>query len=102
MLLLDDDDELAASPDPDETELATRLGPLGLQGVDAALVNHAQRKWLKVARVVIDALRSGEFCVEEDAIRLHVRRIGELVRAGRLEAQGNLRRPRFSEVRLPS
>jgi hypothetical protein len=102
MLLLDDDDELAASPDLDETELAARLGPQGLQSVDAALVGHARRNWLKVARVVIDALQSGGFPVEDDATSLHVRRIGELVRLGRLEAQGNLRRPRFSEVRLPS
>lgn len=102
MLLLNDDDELPTSPDPDETELATRLGSQGLQAVDAALVGHAQRKWLKVARVVLDALRSAGFAVEDDATCLHVRRIGELVRCGVLEAHGNLRRPRFSEVRLPS
>jgi hypothetical protein len=89
MLLLDDDDELPIAPDRDETELATRLGSQGLQAVDAALVGHAQHNWLKVARVVLDALRSGGFPVEDDATCVHVRRISELVRAGVLEAQGN-------------
>ena len=35
-----------------------------------------------------------------DVVDLHVRRVGELARSGLFDAQGNLRRPRFSEVRV--
>jgi hypothetical protein len=100
MLLLDDDDELLTLPEPSEAKLSAQLGEQGLRAIDAALMSHARPTWLKVARVVHDALSSGGFRIANDVVDLHVRRIGELVRLGLLEAQGNLRRPRFSEVRL--
>ena len=102
MLLLDDDDELPASPEPGEVALTEQLGPHGLQAVDAALLAHAKPTWMKVARVVHDALSSGGFAIEDDAVDLHVRRVGELVRSGLFDGQGNLHRPRFSEVRVQS
>ena len=102
MLLLDDDDELPESPEPGEVVLAARLGLNGLQAIDAALVGHARSTWLKVARVVHEALDSGCFAVEDDTVDLHVRRVVSLVASGKLESQGNLRRPRWSEVRLPN
>src|SRR5262245_54461065 len=101
MLLLDDEDELPTLPTPSEAKLSLQLGDLGLRAIETALIRHARASWLKVARVVHDALSSGGFGIGEDTVNLHVRRIGELVRRGELEAQGNLRRPRFSEVRLP-
>jgi len=100
MLLLDDDDELPALPEPGEFALTEQLGPHGLHMVDDALLAHAKPTWLKVARIVHDALNSGGFAIEDDAVDLHVRRVGELVRSGLLDAQGNLNRPRFSEVRV--
>ena len=57
---------------------------------------------MKVARVVIDAIKAGRFSTDEERVQLYVRRTIALVSAGRLEAQGNLHRPRFSEVRLPA
>ncbi|SRR5258708_4933368 len=101
MLLLDDDGELPTSPEASEVTLSAQLGEQGLRVVDAALVSHAGPSWLKVARVVYDALNSGGFQTTDDVVNLHVRRVAELVKLGQLEAQGNLRRPRFSEVRLP-
>ncbi len=101
MLLLDDDGELPASPEPSEATLSVQLGEQGLRAVDAALVSHARPSWLKVARVVHHALKSGRFQIQDDVVNLHVRRVAELVKAGLLDAQGNLRHPRFSEVRLP-
>jgi len=100
MLLLDDNDELPASPEPTESELMTQLGLAGLEAIDAALTSHAQSRWLKVAGIVYDALRSGGFAVAEDVVALRVRRVGNLVASGILQGQGNLRRPRWSEVRL--
>jgi hypothetical protein len=102
MLLLDDDDELPLLPDEAEAELAAQLGEERVRAIEEALVSHTRVRWLKVARVVADALKAGGFPATEDAfVRLHVRRVIALVDSGRLEAQGKLRRPRRSEVRLP-
>jgi hypothetical protein len=101
MLLLDNDDRLPASPTTEEAALTDALGPVGVASVDEALVGAAQRRWSKVARIVVDAIKAGGFATDEEQVQLHIRRIIALVEAGRLEAQGNLRRPRFSEVRLP-
>ena len=100
MLLLDDDDELPKSPEPGELVLVARLGLDGLRAIDAALLGHARPTWLKVARVVHQALDSGCFAIDDDIVDLHVRRVAGLVASGSLESQGNLRRPRWSEVRL--
>ena len=101
MLLLDDDDELPLLPDEAEASLASQLGEQGLRAIDDALGKQARRTWLKVARVVFDALKAGGFEASNDAsIHLHVRRVITLADAGVFEAQGNLRRPRWSEVRL--
>src|SRR5262245_398495 len=57
-------------------------------------------RWSKVARVVAQAMREGGFSVtDENVIRLHVRQISFLVETGALEAEGNLRQPRWCEVR---
>jgi hypothetical protein len=101
MLLLDDDDELPQDPKPGEVTLASDLGPDGLKSIDAALATNARSVWLKVARVVHDALMAGGFSISEAVVDLHVRRVAKLVQKGVLEAQGNLRRPRFSEIRVP-
>jgi hypothetical protein len=103
VLLLDDDDELPLTPAQGETTLAAQLGADGLRAIDATLQQQARRSWLKVARVVSDALRAGGFPPDDDDhIALHVRRLMGLVESGALEGQGNVRRPRWSEVRLPS
>ncbi len=43
-----------------------------------------------------------EYFRKEAHVQLHVRRTIGLVSAGRLDVQGNVHRPRFSEVRLPT
>src|SRR5262245_20722959 len=102
MLLLDDDDQLPDSPTEAETLLAESLGTAGLRAIDESIVNATRTRWLIVARVVVDAIGVAGFPMEESPIQLHVRRIIALVSAGRLDAQGNVHRPRFSEVRLPA
>jgi hypothetical protein len=102
MLLLDDEDQLPASPTREETAFADALGPNGMTSIDDAIIKATRQRWLKVARVVPDAIDAGGFSPEEERVQLHVRRIIALVEAGALEAQGNLRQPRFSEVRLPT
>jgi hypothetical protein len=101
MLLLDDDDELPSQPDEAETSLSGELGDAGLRAIDDALRKSARRSWLKVAHVVFDALKAGGLDPFDDAsLHLYVRRVVSLVDSGSLEAQGNLHRPRWSEVRL--
>jgi hypothetical protein len=101
MLLLDDDDRVPASPTEAEVALAGSLGTTALAAIDAAIVRATRPKWLKVARVVSDAIQAGGYATDEEQVQLHVRRAIALVDAGKLVAQGNLYRPRFSEVRLP-
>lgn len=101
MLLLDDEDELPQIPSEEEANLAASLGESGLKAIDIVLVEKSRDKWLKVARVIADALEAGGFTFTEESVDLHARRIIELVNDGSLEAQGNLRKPRFSEVRTP-
>jgi len=85
-----------------ERTLVASLGPAGLRTIDDALTKATQLRWLKVARVVSDAMKAGGYAGDEPEFDLHVRRVIVLVESGALEAQGNLRRPRFSEVRLPA
>jgi len=101
MLLLDDDDELRVAPSDDEKLLAESLGPEGLRAIDDAIAQVVKQRWQKVAMVAIQAIKTGGQATSEERVQLHVRRIIALVELGTLEAQGNLRRPRFSEVRLP-
>jgi hypothetical protein len=100
MLLLDDDDELPATPDRAERLLADALGPSGVRDIDEALLHQTTPRWSKVARVVADALDQGSRDLCDDArVSLYARRIIALVESGALQAQGDLRKPRWSEVR---
>jgi hypothetical protein len=101
MLLLDDDDELPVPPEEGEATLTARLGADGLHRIDLALLRSAQSRWLKVARVVHDAATRGGFDVTADVVDLHARRVMALAESGALEAKGDLRKPRSSEIRLP-
>jgi hypothetical protein len=101
-LLLDDEGELPVAVDEAEAALAANLGPIGLRRIDDNLRKQALHTWLKVARVVAKALDEGGCQLSDEAtIRLHTRRVIALVESGEFESQGDLRRPRWSEVRLP-
>jgi Protein of unknown function len=70
--------------------------------LDAINLSHVEKRWLKVARV---ASRTTDDCGADPTdsnIAVVTARLRQLVALGRLEAQGNLSRPRFSEVRLPA
>lgn len=101
MLLLDDNDELPSQPTDEELAFGEALGSVGQSAIDAALLKHAQKRWLKVARVVSQAMADSGHDVWQDAkLQFCVRRVIRLVDSGVLEAQGDLRKPRWSEVRL--
>ncbi|MDI1447448.1 tetratricopeptide repeat protein [Polyangium sp. 6x1] len=101
-LVFEDWAVLPESPDEEESELAMEMGTAGLEAIDAMLLKYTRDRYLKAARVIIDAAQaSGVPYSDETRIRLYARRLIVLANAGALEARGNLHRPRFSEVRLP-
>lgn len=93
--------ELTETPDADEAALAEQLGAAGLAKADATLLKCARPRFYKVARVLSDAIEADDFEVTDTLVCVYLRRLIALVDAGALEGAGNLRRPRFSEVRLP-
>ena len=99
MLIFDNDDELPEEPTHDEIAVSSQFAR-SLQAIDDAIRRTCTDRFKKVAAIVCDAMRVGDFSVrDERLVRLHVRRVIELVDRGELEAQGDLLRPRFSEVR---
>jgi hypothetical protein len=71
------------------------------QRIDELILASARQRWLKVARIILDVLNAckrGKIDIRVDDI---TKRVCALVELGKLEAQGNLYRPRHSEVRLP-
>ena len=101
MLLVHDEDRVPESPTEGEASLTESLGAKGIAAIDAAILGATGPTFMKVARVVYDALKAGGFPTDDENVQVHVRRVIALVKADKLEAQGNLLRPRFSEVRLP-
>lgn len=65
--------------------------------LDALLLAQAKTTWRKVAMVVGKAMLLYDIW-DEDRLG---KRIAALVEAGKLESQGNIRKWRYSEVRLP-
>ena len=102
VLLLDNDDELSDSPDEEEAALAGALGESRLRDIDGMLLKHVGPRSSKVALVVLKSVEAGGFDIMDDnVVRLHLRRLIQLADAGAIEGFGNLQRPRFSEVCLP-
>jgi len=75
--------------------------PSQLEDIDRALLAAARPHFQKVALVVAIAMRqlAQQLPAIPDAV--YAQRIIRLVEQGQLESQGDLRRMRFSEVRLP-
>jgi hypothetical protein len=92
---------LPDEPGADEIALTEKLGPAGVNRVDACLMRLALPQWRKVALIVVKALDEGGFeSSDAGAFPLHQRRLIALIESGQLEGQGDLRQPRWSEVRL--
>lgn len=90
-----------AEPTESEAKLIGELTAEQVATVDATLLSQAHREWRKVALVVGRTMLQ----LREDLPRLpdvyYVSRVAELVAHGQLEARGDLRQMRFSEVRIP-
>ena len=69
--------------------------------LDATILSHARERWQKVARVAAETMQDRGLDPSDKQLDIVVARVCALVGGGRLVAQGDLSRPRFSEVRLP-
>lgn len=93
--------ELPDVPDEEEAIAAEKLGAEGLAKADATLLKCVRQRWSKVARVLCDAIEADDFEIAHALVCVYLRRLIELADVGAIEVAGNIRRPRFSEVRLP-
>jgi len=87
---------------PEEQALVAQLTEQEIQAIDDALLSNACDRWRKVSAVVGFTM-SGLLNRRRGIPNVfYAQRIRQLVRAGRLEADGNLAYMNFSEVRLPA
>ena len=73
--------------------------------LDRIILSFCSEHWQKVARIVgktYDVLEERGIAIAGDTADKMDERMAALVGSGRLEAQGNIKRWRYSEVRLPS
>jgi hypothetical protein len=94
------EEELDSAPTAAELKIINKLTPDQVKRIDEVLLAQTALEWRKVARVVGSAMlqMKGEYPGLPDVY--YSGRIAELVTAGKLQSQGNLRRMRFSEVRI--
>ena len=71
--------------------------------IDDAILAVALPRWQKVAMIICKTSeRLGSFAIDgDDQHQSYAERIEALVREGRLVAQGDIRKWRYSEVRWP-
>ena len=93
---MEDDEDLSAA----ELKRVAKLSPATLALIDAAIVSQVSSEWRKVARVVGVAMLSMQNLPKGVPDAYFAKRVALLVEMGQLESQGDLRRIRFSEVRL--
>jgi hypothetical protein len=70
--------------------------------IDAIIFSTLSTRWLKTARIIHDALKECERLQLPVSVEMLGVRIQALDEANKLESQGDLRKWRFSEVRLKS
>ncbi len=67
--------------------------------IDAAVLSNVTRHWAKVAMVAVKSMDQLSLPTTDESLETILRRVEALVAIGRIEAQGNLKLPRHSEVR---
>jgi hypothetical protein len=73
------------------------------QQIDDAVIASSLDRWSKVAMIICRAANylGPTFQLDDAGCEMILDRVEELVRSGRLIVQGDIRKPRYSEVRLP-
>lgn len=93
--------QLPDEPDEEEAALTEILGPEALAKADVTLMKWIRPRWHKVSRVVVSAVEADDHEPTSEFVCLYLRRLIGLAESGAFEVAGNIRRPTFSEVRLP-
>lgn len=75
--------------------------PMNNSQIDEAILSVVAERWTKVARVIPEVAKAmgGDLRSQGENFEAIAQRIEALVSDGRLSAQGNIKRWRFSEVR---
>ena len=73
-----------------------------MSDLDTIILSHACERWQKVARIAVQTLAERGLEPTDDNLYVVVACVRDLVARGRLEAKGDLTRPRFSEARWPA
>ncbi|WP_444897044.1 DUF3658 domain-containing protein [Microbulbifer sp. SSSA005] len=96
-------EEIPFDPDltPEQEELVGKLSDKEIEEIDHALISSAGKHYRKVAMVVAMAMSDLEQKIEGIPDVFYSQRVSTLVAQGKLMSQGNLKRMRFSEVKLP-
>jgi hypothetical protein len=94
-----DDDPPDLPLTPEEQAALDALSPSEVMELDRALIANCSRSWRKVARVVGTTMMVPPFKTSPLPDVCYATRVVELVRLGKLEADGNLNYMRYSEVR---
>lgn len=84
-----------------EQDTADALTIAELKAIDLAILTEAGPRWSKVARIVGNLMYGWPEFPKNIPAQLYVQRIERLAGRGDLESAGDLRRIRYSEVRLP-
>ena len=92
--------DLDSDLSPDEERLAAMLTPVQLAEIDAALVRACSPRSRKLAMVVASAMDDLPQRIDGLPDVFYARRVSAMVSSGKLEAIGDLRRMRYSGVRL--
>ncbi|MGO9774134.1 MAG: DUF3658 domain-containing protein [Roseiarcus sp.] len=70
-----------------------------MNDLDATILSHARKEWQKVAGIAAQTMQECDVAPTGDRLEAVVARVRHLVARGRLEAKGDVTRPRYSEVR---
>lgn len=84
----------------EELELVSRLSPAQVAQIDQEILANCSTHWRKVAMVVGTTMLQLKNRAVGIPDTYYAQRVAKLVGEGKLEAQGNLQRMRFSEVRI--
>jgi hypothetical protein len=85
---------------PEQEALVQSLSVESIEKIDALLLSQATLRWRKVAMIVGLAMGASEDRAEGIPDLYYARRVKLLVERGELEAQGDLARMSYCEVRL--
>ena len=85
----------------EQKALVSQLSESQINAIDSALLSVACNQWRKVARVIGTAMNNLPNKVNGIPDIFYAQRVATLVLEGKLVAQGNLKRMRYSEVKLP-